>query len=404
MHLNGVNKPVHRAGTGSLNAPPRHAQEAPAAAKAKTLEALQPHFGGLDRLRNAPAAGHVPMPWEVQTSPASHHPQHDQAYTEQYVADREYLVGEGAKKLSPQGRAAIAELSAAKYMGHLQSEQNSLTGQMATYLRNGGDPKTLETIARQILDPSRITQAAPHTCVAADLQKSLAKSNPGRYFRIMAGLTQGGTVKTADDRNAATLTLTQANRDAVDQAELSPDQTLNGYFQSAAMDLGDLKAHYHAADDTSHGVQDADTTAGRDTYKGLGWDSTHRLAHQIMGGHVANLDEMNKGLLDKINAGDQSPETRKGLYGFLQKELTDAKADGQAGVFIALNSKEGKHLVQLSSLNEHGAEIGDATGHPHFITMDHLLDRFSADFHGPGGIGTSTATVAQALGGVRGGR
>lgn len=120
----------------------------------------------------------------------------------------------------------------------------------------------LKEIVRDTARPTTITQGEHNTCTATSVQAALARSAPGEYARIIAGLASGDGVVTARDGK-----LKLSSKDYV----AFKDRTITGnLFQPAVMEVEAQfnDGHYDNRTDTSkdrkgetwQGAMDADVS------------------------------------------------------------------------------------------------------------------------------------------------
>jgi hypothetical protein len=103
-------------------------------------------------------------------------------------------------------------------------------------------------LAAHVARPDSVVQVpGTSTCVAATVQKTLARQNPELYKQIVSELAMRGVAQLP---NGTTLAVSKANSAWIDSKGFSPEQKLNALVQSALMELGAPGDGYMLASDS----------------------------------------------------------------------------------------------------------------------------------------------------------
>jgi hypothetical protein len=344
-------------GTGKLTPPAHHATAAhePAHHASHHEADASKVKGGVSRLRQAAEEYDADLPWRNNQDMnqklsreimARIHKQHATKSASAINRIVHQVVAENRAKLSRwdydfhiDGRGKVMlDLNFTGKMDAFDSSGKTLRQELDGFLMKGGDPKVAEQILSQIDDPNhRIKQFRDNTCVAADVQRAIAKMNPQKYFAFASELLTHGH---ATLPNGKKLVVSAENRKWIDHQKLSPNQHLNAYFQCGLMEYANGNARYDIALDKSTDAHN------QPTVEGMNIEAAAGLAADAGGPHVIVPEAIRHELKKR-----HQPLNDTTFYHEVVKRL--AKAKGNLLVPVKVKNAQGKpafHAVSVSKI------------------------------------------------------
>ena len=203
-------------------------------------------------------------------------------------------------------------------------------------------PALAAAVADHLADPDTICQVpGKGTCVAATVQKALARQSPELYATMVQGLITGGVRL----RGGQWLQASSANLSWIDAQGLTGKARVDALMQAALMELGAPGMGYSLADDRFN--------AQPTKLPGLSLDQARRLIEGLLKAPVLDPRDL-KATWDEHHAALGLTPPRDPLDGELSAELARKLLErAEAGSFAVVRSRD-----------NNGALLRDAAGRP----------------------------------------
>jgi hypothetical protein len=345
------------------------------------------------------ATGSLPeLPWDgaQQAAPTTKQEVTDGLSAQSDQKNKDFMQFVAPGNLTPEGQEAAKQLIAGGKFDAIDREWGSLRDGANSFLSQGGDKNVASALLKQIADPDQnVWQARETTCVAATAQKAMIEKNPGEYFRVASDIIRHGEATLA---NGDKVTLSGANRTWIDNQNFTPEQKMDAMVQAALMDYGNGDgSDYNMAADLSQNNENF-------SMRGLnGWMS-QRLTGAVLG--CESIDPNDLGHEIDARAKAYGMNETDAIADYVHGTLQDAKAKGQPGVFVSLQTDadgvEGplsatRHMVIVKGMDHDGnVTVADGNGPDRTMSKAEFAQAVarSATEYDNNGNNTSTATTS----------
>lgn len=193
-----------------------------------------------------------------------------------------------------------------------------------------GHPELAAALAAHLDRPDTVRQVpGKSTCVAATVQKTLARQNPELYSALVSGLVTDGSARLP---NGATLAVSKANLNWIAAQGFTPEQKLNALMQAALMEAGAPGQGYLLASDGF--------SASPGKAPGLSLDQARKLIETLLKTPVLDPRELKAKWDGHFQAAGQIPPsdplTTTPSPDLVRKLLEDA----EAGTFAVVRARD----------------------------------------------------------------
>jgi hypothetical protein len=242
--------------TGPLSAPGSPGAAARQAAQPAAPTPAQRITGDLSAFRpgvDRQAADNLlneALPWEMDAPAAPEAPEAPPSLPKPKAAKPSFDAQMPAMPRIPtppqRGTGQLANSALPEFSGALK--RGTTDGLNAARLVEVTHPDIASALEAQLARPDVVAQVpGKSTCVAATVQKTLARQNPQLYALIVNELVGLGNAQLP---NGASLTVSKANMAWINAQNFTPDQKLNALVQAALMELGAPGQAYLLASDS----------------------------------------------------------------------------------------------------------------------------------------------------------
>lgn len=250
--------PLSAAGTPAAAPKPSETPASPAApapAKALTNDLSAPNMGqqmreAADNLLNDK------LPWEADATPKSPTADFPKAppAVPKLAAPRPTFDSKlpGQPRIPDRPQRDTRPLSTRALPDLIESVRLDHTDKLSAFKAlQAGHKDLAAALAAHLARPDTVVQVpGTSTCVAATVQKTLARQNPELYKQLASELAMRGAAQLP---NGVALAVSKANMAWIDQQGFSPEQKLNALVQAALMELGAPGEGYMLATDSFAG-------------------------------------------------------------------------------------------------------------------------------------------------------